>query len=45
MIFYIATDENGMRQLCTKQADAKAIDRDFAQLDIPTDKAGLGRRG
>lgn len=41
MIFYIATDKNGMRQLCTTQADAKAIDKDFVQLDIPTDKASL----
>jgi hypothetical protein len=41
MIFYIATDSNGMRQLCTTQADAKAIDKNFQQLDVPTDKAGL----
>ncbi|WP_037500621.1 hypothetical protein [Sphingomonas jaspsi] len=37
MIFYLC---NG-NTLRGTQADAKAIDRDFEQIDIPTDKAGL----
>ena len=41
MIFYVATNAEGQRTLCTTQAEAKAIDKDFAQLDIPTDKTGL----
>lgn len=41
MIFYIATDADGQRHLVGTQADARAIDRNFVQVDIPTDKAGL----
>jgi hypothetical protein len=41
MIFYIALDEHGHRQLCGTQADAKAINKNFEQIDIPTDKTGL----
>lgn len=41
MIFYIATGEDGMRHVCTTQAEAKPIDKDFVQLDIPVDKSGL----
>lgn len=41
MIFYIATDENGQRQLRGTQADAKAVNKNFEQVDIPTDKTGL----
>lgn len=41
MIFYIALDDAGRRQLCPTQADAKAVNRGFEQIDIPTDKAGL----
>ncbi len=41
MIFYVATNEEGQRTLCKTQAEAKAIDKDFQQLDIPTDKDGL----
>lgn len=37
MIFYLC---NG-NQLAGTQADAKALDRDFIQVDVPTDKAGL----
>lgn len=37
MIFYLA---NGTT-LCPTQADAKALDRNFVQHDIPTDKPGL----
>lgn len=41
MIFYIATDRQGFRILKGTQAEARAISKDFAQIDIPTDKAGL----
>lgn len=41
MIFYIATDENGHRQLRGTQADARAVNKNFEQVDIPTDKGGL----
>ena len=37
MIFYLT---NGST-LCGTQADARALDRDFEQIDIPVDKAGL----
>lgn len=42
MIFYIAVDETyGRKVLCGTQADAKAINKNFEQIDLPTDKAGL----
>ena len=41
MIFYIANKATGGRQVCTTQGEAKPIDKDYVQLDIPTDKAGL----
>lgn len=41
MIFYLAVDENGHQHLAGTQADARAINKDFEQIDIPTDKAGL----
>ncbi len=37
MIFYLANNQT----LCGTQADARALDRNFVQIDIPTDKAGL----
>jgi hypothetical protein len=37
LIFYLV---NG-NQLAGTQADAKALDKDFTQIDIPTDKLGL----
>ena len=37
MIFYLT---NGST-LCGTQADARLLDRDFVQVDIPTDKVGL----
>lgn len=37
MIFYLT---NGSHLVGT-QADARALDKDFVQLDIPVDKAGL----
>lgn len=41
MIFYLATDPEGRDQLAGTQADARAVNKDFQQIDIPTDKAGL----
>lgn len=41
MIFYTALDSQGHRQLRGTQADAKAVNKNFEQVDIPTDKAGL----
>lgn len=41
MIFYVALDENGHRQLRGTQADARAVNKQFEQIDIPTDKAGI----
>jgi hypothetical protein len=41
MIFYVATNPDGTRQLCTTQAEARAIDKEFQALDIHTDKPGL----
>lgn len=41
MIFYIANKATGGRQVCTTQAEAKSVDKEYVQLDIPTDKAGL----
>lgn len=41
MIFYIATDEDGFRHIKPTQALAVGINKDFVQIDIPTDKAGL----
>ena len=41
MIFYVATNKDGQRIVCKTQAEAKAVDRDFVQMDIPTDKDGL----
>ena len=41
MIFYTAIDELGRKHLVGTQADARAINKQFEQIDIPTDKAGL----
>lgn len=41
MIFYHALDTNGHLHILGTQADARAINKDFRQVDIPTDKAGL----
>ena len=37
MLFYLC---NGST-LCGTQADARALDKDFVQLEVPVDKAGL----
>lgn len=41
MIFYLAVDSNGQTKILGTQADANKVNRDFSQIDIPTDKAGL----
>lgn len=40
MIFYLCQTANGP-QLAGTQADAKALDPKFRQVDVPTDKASL----
>lgn len=41
MIFYLAVDENGRSSYVGTQADARAINRNFEQIDVPTDKPSL----
>lgn len=41
MIFYLATEASGRKVLCGTQVDAKKIDKDFEQVDVPVDKKGL----
>lgn len=41
MQFYLAKAADGKRIICGTQAEAKAINKDFSELDIPTDKPGL----
>lgn len=41
MIFYTAIADDGTTQLRGTQADARAVNKNFEQIDIPTDKAGL----
>lgn len=41
MIFYLAVDAEGKTKLAGNQADAKALNKDFQQIDIPVDKTGL----
>ncbi|WOF44308.1 hypothetical protein KNJ79_05095 [Sphingopyxis indica] len=41
MIFYKAKAEDGRVVLAGTQADARAINKQFEQVDIPIDKAGL----
>lgn len=41
MIYYIARNEEGRRILRTTQADARDIDKNFEQVDVPTDKPSL----
>jgi hypothetical protein len=40
VIFYETINGAGLKQLAPTQADARAIDRSFVQVDLPTDKAG-----
>src|SRR3546814_15310426 len=41
MIFYRTKDEDGRMVIAGTQADARAVNKQFEQVDIPTDKAGL----
>lgn len=41
MIFYKAKAEDGRMVITGTQADARAVNKQFDQIDIPTDKAGL----
>ncbi len=41
MIFYKAKAEDGHIVIAGTQADARAVNKQFEQIDIPTDKAGL----
>jgi hypothetical protein len=41
VIFYTAVAENGATRIVGTQAEARAINKDFQQVDIPTDKPGL----
>jgi hypothetical protein len=41
VIFYTPTDTEGRTVLCGTQADARLINKDFEQIDIPIDKTGL----
>ena len=41
MIFYEAIDTLGQTHIVGTQADARAVNKDFEQIDIPVDKAGL----
>lgn len=41
MIFYKSKAEDGRMVITGTQAEARAVNRDFSQIDIPTDKAGL----
>jgi len=41
MIFYLAVDAENNTKILGTQADAGKVNRDFQQIDIPVDKAGL----
>lgn len=41
MIFYLAINDEGHTKIVGTQADAGKINKDFSQIDIPTDKGGL----
>jgi hypothetical protein len=41
MIFYTATDADGRTHWEKTQADARAINKNFEQVDVPVDKPGL----
>lgn len=41
MQYYLATDEKGHRHLHTVATEAKAVDKNFVSIDIPTNKDGL----
>jgi hypothetical protein len=41
MIFYLAVDAEGHTKILGTQADAGKVNKDYSQIDIPTDKSGL----
>lgn len=41
MIAYLALDTEGQTKILGTQADAKAVNKQFTQIDIPVDKPGL----
>lgn len=41
MIFYKSKAQDGRTVITGTQADARAVNKQFEQIDIPTDKAGL----
>lgn len=41
MQFYLAISSDGQTKILGTQADAKAVNKDFEPIDIPTDKPGL----
>lgn len=41
MIFYLAIETSGRKVLFGTQVDAKKLDKNFTQVDIPVDKKGL----
>lgn len=41
MIFYRAIDAAGKLRLATTQIDAKKINKEYDQIDVPVDKPGL----
>lgn len=41
MIFYLTVDAAGHTKILGTQADAGKVNKDFSQIDIPTDKNGL----
>lgn len=41
MIFYLAIETSGRKVLSGTQVDAKKLDKNFTQVDIPVDKKGL----
>lgn len=41
MIFYLATETTGRKVLFGTQVDAKKLDKNYGQIDVPVDKKGL----
>jgi hypothetical protein len=41
MIFYIATDSNGLKHVFTVEAEARKLDKSYVEVDQPNDKKSL----
>lgn len=41
MIFYLSVNEEGHTKIAGTQAEAKAINPEYSQIEVPTDKTGL----